>query len=216
MGCCFGKSDDELPPAFDPVIGLSESLKGAGVNVDGLIISGNGSVMGDSPVLQDKAYFEVTLRKTGVFAVGVATRETGLDGVLSQEKASTAWTFTSSSSVPIAEGETVGVAFDQGDYPVQLCTFAPPRARVPSDARPSRPIHRHERLPAHVHPRTRARTNTHTHRRALPASRRWLVLTLARATFPPAQTFTRTARSCTSCRASAARCCPSSAWPMGR
>lgn len=130
MGCCLGKNEDELPPAFDPVIGLSDGLKGAGVSVDGLIVSGNGSVMGDSPVLQDKAYFEVTLRKAGVFAVGVATRETGLDGVLSQEKASTAWTLTSSSSVPIAEGETLGVAFDQGDYPVQLCTHCTARWRA--------------------------------------------------------------------------------------
>ena len=120
MGCCFGKSDHQLPSAFDPVIGLSTQLKGAGCKVDGLVISGSGSVCGDSPVLQDKAYFEVTLRKAGVFAVGVATRETGLDSVLSQEKASTAWTLTSSSSM-LAENETIGVAFDQGDYPVQLC-----------------------------------------------------------------------------------------------
>jgi len=120
MGCCFGKSDEELPPAFDPVIGLSDKLKGSGVSVNGGVVSGTGSIMGDSPVLQDKAYYEVTLVNPGAFAVGVASRDTSLDGVLSQEKMSTAWTLTSSSSVAVAAGETLGVAFDQGDYPVQL------------------------------------------------------------------------------------------------
>ena len=86
MGCCFGKSDDDMPPAFDPVIGLSDKLKGPGVMVNGLAISGTGSIFGDSPVLQDKAYFEVTVLKAGTFAVGVAARETALDVVVSQEK----------------------------------------------------------------------------------------------------------------------------------
>ena len=52
MGCCFGKSDEELPPAFDPVIGLSEKLKAATLEVSGSTISGSGSILGDSPVLQ--------------------------------------------------------------------------------------------------------------------------------------------------------------------
>jgi len=120
MGCCFGKAEEELPPAFDPVIGLCDKLKGGSVTLDGLAISGTGSIMGDSPILQDKAFYEVTLVNAGVFAVGVAARDTPLNGVLSQEKAATAWTLTSSSSVALAVGETLGVAFDQGDYPVQL------------------------------------------------------------------------------------------------
>jgi len=119
MGCCFGKSDEEIKPAFDTQVGLCDKLKGSSVKVDGLSISGTGSIMADSPVLQDKAYFEATLVSSGSFAVGVATREAPLDGVLSQEKDGTAWTLTSSSSA-LAAGETVGVAFDQGDYPVQL------------------------------------------------------------------------------------------------
>ena len=123
MGCCFGKSDpDELTPAFDPVIGLCDKLKGGSVSIDGLSISGTGSIMGDSPILQDKAYYEVTLVTPGTFAVGVASRDTPLGAVLSQEKAPSAWTLTSSSSAgaALAAGETIGVAFDQGDYPVQL------------------------------------------------------------------------------------------------
>ena len=52
QGCCFGKSDEELPPAFDPVIGLSAKLKGPATEVKGSVISGTGSILGDSPVLQ--------------------------------------------------------------------------------------------------------------------------------------------------------------------
>lgn len=83
---CFTKSESELPPAFDPVIGLSANFKGSQITVDGMTVSGTGSIFGDSPLLQDKAYFEMTLVKAGVFAVGVATRDTPLEGVLSQEK----------------------------------------------------------------------------------------------------------------------------------
>ena len=51
MGCCWGQPD---PPevAFDPVIGLSDKLKAGGVQVQGNAISGDGSILGDSPVLQ--------------------------------------------------------------------------------------------------------------------------------------------------------------------
>lgn len=86
MGCCLGKGGDELPPAFDPVIGLSEKLKGPSVLVERGSISGSGSVMGDSPVLQDKAFFEATIHSAGRFAIGVATRDAPLDDVLSQDK----------------------------------------------------------------------------------------------------------------------------------
>merc|ERR1719264_1895521 len=95
MGCCCPKADPP-PPAFDPVIGLSQKIKAGGVAVQASTISGTGSVLGDSPILQDKAYFEVTVVTPGTFAVGLATKDTPLDGVLSQDKAATAWTLTSS------------------------------------------------------------------------------------------------------------------------
>ena len=52
MGCCFGKGNEELPPAFDPVIGLSTRLRAPTIVVDGNTISGSGSIFADSPVLQ--------------------------------------------------------------------------------------------------------------------------------------------------------------------
>ena len=126
MGCCWGVPD---PPevAFDPVIGLSDKLKAGGVQVQGNVVSGNGSILGDSPVLQDKvtivhlegclvhplqlcrprkyalcapfaqplqAYFEVTIVHPGTFAVGLATKETPLDCVMSQALATAALTRT--------------------------------------------------------------------------------------------------------------------------
>lgn len=124
MGCCFGKRDDEaLLPAYDPTIALCDKFKGKEIKVEnGLIVSGTGSIMGDSPILQDKGYFEMTLIKEGTFAVGVATRDAPLGAVLSQDKSATAWTLTSSMQglPPLPAGSTLGVALDQGDYPVQV------------------------------------------------------------------------------------------------
>ena len=72
-----------MPPAYDPTIGLCEKLKGPNVTIEnGLVVGGTGSILGDSPILQDKAYFEVTIKTEGTFAVGVATKETALGGVL--------------------------------------------------------------------------------------------------------------------------------------
>ena len=89
---------------------------------DGLSISGTGSVLGDSPILQDKGYFEMTIQKEGTWAVGVCTKETDLKGTLSQEKVKTAWTLVSSmAGLPaLPAGSTLGIALDQGDYPVQV------------------------------------------------------------------------------------------------
>jgi hypothetical protein len=119
---CFGKRDDDLPPAYDPTIGLCDKLKGSKVHIEGTLVSGTGSVLGDSPVLQDKAYFELTIRTEGTFAVGVATKDTPLEGVISHEKVPTAWTLTSNmqSLPPLPAGSTLGVALDQGDFPVQV------------------------------------------------------------------------------------------------
>merc|ERR1719502_2133490 len=112
-----------MPPAYDPTIGLCDKLKGPSVTMEnGLTISGTGSILGDSPILQDKGYFEVTIKTEGTFAVGVATKESDLKGVLSQDKVATAWTLTSSmQGLPaLPAGSTLGVALDQGDYPVQV------------------------------------------------------------------------------------------------
>ena len=72
------------------------------------------------------------MRREGTFAVGVATKETALGGILSQEKAATAWTLTSAMQglPPLPVGATLGVALDQGDYPVQVYFYLDGKARA--------------------------------------------------------------------------------------
>lgn len=160
MGCCFSSGEPtEVGPAFDPVIGLSSKNKAPTVTVQGSTISGSGSVLAEMPVLQDKAYFETTVVTPGSFAIGFATKDSPLDGVLSQDTCATAWTLTHKLKVMegVAPGEVVGCALDQGDYPVQvgirapdrgapppshaLCgRDAPPRAPSPPTASPSSPL----------------------------------------------------------------------------
>ncbi|XP_049887161.1 SPRY domain-containing protein 7 [Pectinophora gossypiella] len=44
-------------------------------------VCGSGCALGNAPIVQNKAYFEVKLQQGGVWAVGVATRETDLNRV---------------------------------------------------------------------------------------------------------------------------------------
>lgn len=84
LSCCFPA---EEPERFEPepLIELSPKHKGAGVTLNGRMVSGSGSVFADSPLLQDKGYFEATVVSCGTFAIGVATRDTDLEGVLTEK-----------------------------------------------------------------------------------------------------------------------------------
>lgn len=120
--CCWNagwaeKEDEPVPLA---PVGLSSH--GPEVKVSGRNISGTGSVLGDSPVLQDKGYFEAKVLSPGSFAIGVAIKDSPLDGVLSPDKAANAWTITHNQSGvgPVAAGDVLGCAIDQADYPVQV------------------------------------------------------------------------------------------------
>lgn len=44
-------------------------------------VCGSGCALGNAPLVQNKSYFEVKLQQGGVWAVGVATRETDLNRV---------------------------------------------------------------------------------------------------------------------------------------
>lgn len=104
-----------------PPIGLSAKLRGTSVVVEGGVISGTGSVLADAPVLQDKGYFEATVKTEGTFAVGVATKDSPLEGILAQEQphqVPTAWTVTNGQK--LSAGDVIGCAVDQADYPVQV------------------------------------------------------------------------------------------------
>ena len=53
---------------------MDEKWKGDDVEVvgDGYTISGQGTVLGEAPLVQGKTYFEVTVKKVGLFGVGLA------------------------------------------------------------------------------------------------------------------------------------------------
>jgi len=120
--CCWTVEKEEEPVPLAPV-GLS-SQHGPEVSVSDRTISGTGSVLGDSPILQDKGYFEATVITPGSFAIGVAVKDSPLDGVLSPDKGASAWTITNNQAgvTPVAAGDVLGCAIDQADYPVQ-CYF---------------------------------------------------------------------------------------------
>eukprot|EP01135_Chromosphaera_perkinsii_P009991 Nk52_evm26s1992 gene=Nk52_evmTU26s1992 len=44
-------------------------------------VCGNGGTLANAPIVQDKAYFEVTIQAKGVWGVGVASRDVNLDNV---------------------------------------------------------------------------------------------------------------------------------------
>ena len=117
MGCCWSTEEKEDAPNEPSYLELSDTQKGPGVVLTGNNISGEDTVLGDSPVLQDKGYFECRVGATGRFAIGVASKGVPLDGVLSDGKS---WVITHDHENAPAAGEVVGVALDQADYPVQL------------------------------------------------------------------------------------------------
>ena len=44
-------------------------------------VCGSGCALGNAPLVQNKAYFEVKLQQGGVWAIGLATREADLNRV---------------------------------------------------------------------------------------------------------------------------------------
>ena len=136
MGCCWSSEPADDTPAPLPPVALSSQLCATEIKLEDRTISGTGSVLGDSAILQarrkpaasrarrsrgvadaharpragltphmpslsllsspqDKGYFEVTIRKAGAFAIGVAAKDCPLEGLLTPDKAATAWTVTS-------------------------------------------------------------------------------------------------------------------------
>ena len=120
LSCCYpAEEPEQLAP--EPPVELSAKQKGASVTLNGRMISGSGSIFADSALLQDKCYFEATVVSCGTFAIGVATRDTDFEGVLT-DKVASAWTANNStpSLASLQPGDVVGCAIDQADYPVQV------------------------------------------------------------------------------------------------
>ena len=125
MGCCcssYAQQDDQEQFEAPPLIELSEKQKGTNVKLLApSTVAGFGSIFADSPVLQDKGYFEATLKTNGTFAMGVAIADAPLEEIL-DEKVNGVWTVTNNRPglPPVAAGDVLGCAIDQADYPVQV------------------------------------------------------------------------------------------------
>lgn len=118
-------------------VGIGKRGPQVQVGADGRSISGRGSALGASEVLQDRAYWEVTIASVGdggaSLRIGVATSAHNTDAPLAlpasePKAAATSWAHelgvaargTPSGGPLLAEGDVVGCALDQGDFPVTL------------------------------------------------------------------------------------------------
>lgn len=106
---------------------------------DGTRACGSGGVLGNAPLVQSKSYFEVKLQQSGVWGVGLATRNTNLntapggddpeswvfcyDGVLRHNKKE-----LQGVTKRATEGDVIGVSFDHIElnfYINGVCLEAP-------------------------------------------------------------------------------------------
>nr|CAG4648921.1 EOG090X0EPP [Polyphemus pediculus] len=88
--CCFrgcsnlfdlGLSPHTVPIKRQPVILLDSNQTGQEVVLlkNGMRICGTGGVLGNTPIMQDKAYFEVRIQQTGVWGLGLASGKANLN-----------------------------------------------------------------------------------------------------------------------------------------
>uniref|UniRef100_A0A915A9V0 SPRY domain-containing protein n=1 Tax=Parascaris univalens TaxID=6257 RepID=A0A915A9V0_PARUN len=91
---------------------------------NGQRICGSGGALATAPIVQNKAYFQVSLQQSGVWGVGVANRSVNLNSV---PISANSWVLRHTGEVvangevvdkllePIEEGDCIGVAFDHVD-----------------------------------------------------------------------------------------------------
>ena len=127
-GCCEWPGDDageELANAN--VVSLDAKRKVGGIVVSGRHCAGEGQVLAQQSVVQDRAYWEVVIEKCDEsapsLAVGVvaANHNFGKASLLKDTK--TAWVLQSTELKALRPGDVLGVALNQSDYPVSLRFF---------------------------------------------------------------------------------------------
>ena len=122
--CCEGSSTADDSP-FERAVGLSRqphSRSGA-LTVSGLRVSGNGQILADQAVLQDRAYWELVVEDPGrEISYGVASPSHAMGAPLQSNGG--AWVLRSiEMTSPLQRGDVLGAALDQADYPVRLRFF---------------------------------------------------------------------------------------------
>ncbi|KAK9504612.1 hypothetical protein O3M35_010909 [Rhynocoris fuscipes] len=130
--CCFkscfegtGFSLKPVPVRIGERICLDESHKGSDVLLikNATRTCGAGGVLCSAPLVQNKSYFEVKLQQSGIWGVGVATKNADLS-LAPGGNDSESWVYCSDGSIkhnstPVhqnliaaQEGDTIGVTYD--------------------------------------------------------------------------------------------------------
>ncbi|XP_071517576.1 SPRY domain-containing protein 7 isoform X2 [Panulirus ornatus] len=128
--CCFRHlcgttPHTSVPVRTTPTVILDTGYMGHEVVIvkNGIRICGTGGALGNIPILQNKAYFEVKLQQSGVWGVGIATRNTNLNKVPLGEDAQS-WVLCSDGTVRHngeekykivevpQEGDNLGISYD--------------------------------------------------------------------------------------------------------
>lgn len=99
--CCCGRTDSHTAKrvAVGREAKMDEKWKGEEVVIEGegYVVTGQGTVLGEAPLVQGKTYFEVTVKKVGLFGVGLASRNVDLSHALGVDESS--WSFRSDLSL---------------------------------------------------------------------------------------------------------------------
>nr|CAG4650527.1 EOG090X0EPP [Sida crystallina] len=108
-----------------PLIALDNNYSGQEVVIvkNGTRICGTGGALGNTPIMQDKAYFEVRLQQSGVWGLGLGTEKADLN-VIPMGSDTETWVLCSDGSlrhnkeelyripqIP-QEGDTIGVSYN--------------------------------------------------------------------------------------------------------
>jgi hypothetical protein len=131
MGACLGKTQKERIKMAQ--CQLSDKLKGSKVVNQRLsqAISGDGSILGNIPIVQEKCLFEIKIVKEGPFCLGVAGKSTDCEKIL--EGQFTAWCYSweehavflgnelklpMKKKIEVNIGDVFGCAFDQSSIQI--------------------------------------------------------------------------------------------------
>nr|CAG4642085.1 EOG090X0EPP [Eurycercus lamellatus] len=132
--CCFrgcanfldlGITNTNLPVKKQPVVVLDSQQIGQEVVLvkNGSRICGTGGALGNTPIMQDKAYFEVRLQQSGVWGIGLGSEKADLNTV-PMGSDNDSWVLCSDGSLRHnkeemhritqlpQEGDTIGVSYN--------------------------------------------------------------------------------------------------------
>nr|CAG4638089.1 EOG090X0EPP [Chydorus sphaericus] len=121
----FGITTQNVPIKKVPLVSLDTQKIGQEVVLvkNGSRICGTGGALANTPIMQDKAYFEVRLQQTGVWGIGLGTEKADLNAIPMGGN-SDSWVLCSDGSLRHnkeemhritqlpQEGDTIGVSYN--------------------------------------------------------------------------------------------------------